>query len=140
MPLFLLLLIGLPLLELYLLIRASAVIGVFSTIGLAIITALIGTVLMRHQGLSVLQRVQQSLNRGELPAQELLDGALVLVAGCFLLLPGFLTDCVGLLLLIPPLRHWLIKRISATLPVMRQATAVQTPSAQIIEGEWRRDE
>jgi len=140
MPLFLFLLIGLPLLELYLLIRASAVIGVFSTIGIAIVTALLGTVLMRYQGLNVLRRVQIALNRGELPAQELLDGALLLIAGCFLLLPGFLTDGVGLLLLTPPLRHWLIKRISPILPVMRQPNAAQKSSAQIIEGEWRRDE
>ncbi|MBV5310024.1 FxsA family protein [Chromatium okenii] len=140
MPLFLLLLIGLPLLELYLLIRASAVIGVFSTIGLAIVTALLGTVLMRHQGLSVLRRVQMALNRGELPAQELLDGALLLIAGCFLLLPGFITDGVGLLLLTPPLRYWFIKRMGSKLSMMRQPNAPQKPSAQIIEGEWRRDE
>ncbi|MBK1694823.1 exlusion protein FxsA [Chromatium weissei] len=140
MALFLLLLIGLPLLELYLLIRASAVIGVFSTIGIAIFTALLGTLLMRHQGLSVLRRIQTALNRGELPAQELLDGAVLLIAGCFLLLPGFLTDSVGLLLLTPPLRHWFIRRISPILPVMRQPHATQAPSARIIEGEWRRDD
>lgn len=140
MPLFilLLLLIGLPLLELYLLVQVSFTIGILPTLGFAIITAVVGAAMVRQQGFNVLRRVQAALHRGELPAQELFDGALLLIAGIFLLLPGFLTDASGFLLLIPPLRHWLRRRLFAS-----RRWQPHPPSAAptlIIEGECRRDD
>ncbi len=134
---FLLLLIGVPLLELYFLIRVSVAIGALPTLGLAIVTAVVGAALVRQQGFSVLQRVQRALQRGELPAHELIDGALLLVAGIFLLLPGFLTDATGFLLLLPPLRRWLRQRV-----LLNQRGRHSTPAAStsIIEGEFRRDD
>ena len=132
----LLLLIALPLIEVYLLIEVGSVIGALPTIALAILTAVLGTALVRHQGFGILRRVQESMARNEVPALELLDGALLLIAGLFLLLPGFLTDCAGLLLLIPPLRRFLIRRYVRLVPVHPQSPG----GPDIIEGEFRRVE
>ena len=137
MPLLLILalIIGLPLIEVYLLIEVGSVIGALPTIGLAILTAVAGTALVRHQGFGVLRRIQQALARDEVPALELLDGALILVAGFFLLLPGFLTDCAGLLLLIPPLRRFIVRRYVRFIPVHPQSPG---GGSGVIEGEFRR--
>ncbi len=137
MPLFLLLFIGLPLIELYLLIKVGAHLGAVPTIGLAILTALIGTWLVRRQGFGVLMRVREAMAQDQVPALELLDGALLLVAGLFLLLPGFLTDAVGFLLLIPPLRRWVVLRYVRVIPVDPQG-AKRGP--KVIEGQFRRED
>ena len=138
MPLLLLLLfVGVPLLELYLLIQVGSEIGALATIGLSILTAVLGTLLVRVQGFSVLLRVRGMLDRGEVPALEVLDGAVLLIAGIMLLLPGFITDALGFLLLIPPLRRWLILRFVRVIPVQRQPQAGAGP--RVIEGEFRRE-
>jgi len=131
--------IALPLIELYVLIQVGSEIGALSTILLSILTAILGTALVRHQGLSLLMRVHRQLDRGETPALEVLDGALLLVAGLFLLLPGFLTDAVGFLLLLPPLRQWLIRR---TLPLSPLTPGAEPPreGPRVIEGEYRRED
>ncbi|MGQ9658763.1 MAG: FxsA family protein [Thermochromatium sp.] len=142
-PLFILFFIALPLIELYVLIRVGSGIGALPTILLSILTAIMGVWLVRHQGFGVLRRVRDLLDRGEVPAIELLDGALILAAGLCLLVPGFLTDGLGFLLLIPPLRHILIARYIAIQPltgasggeVIRTQTRVR-----VIEGEFRRDD
>lgn len=138
-PLFLLLFIGLPLIELYFLIQVGGEIGALPTIGLTILTAVIGTALVRHQGFGVLNRVRESMACEEIPALEMLDGALILVAGLFLLLPGFLTDAVGFLLLIPPLRQAIVKRYVRVVPV---ATHAARPEDQprVIEGRFHRED
>ena len=138
MPLLLLLLfVGVPLLELYLLIQVGSEIGALATIGLSILTAVLGTLLVRVQGFSVLLRVRGMLDRGEVPALEVLDGAVLLIAGIMLLLPGFITDALGFLLLIPPLRRLLILRFVRVIPVQRQPQAEARP--RVIEGEFRRE-
>ena len=141
MPLFLLLFIGLPLIELYILIQVGAGIGAFSTILLSILTAVLGAWLVRHQGFSVLRRVRELLDRHEVPAIEVVDGALLLVAGLCLLLPGFVTDGCGFMLLIPPLRRILIIRVLGVRPVPAPPPDMTHPEAKIrvIEGEFRRD-
>ncbi len=137
MPLFFLLFVGVPLLELYLLIQVGSEIGALPTIGLSILTAVIGTFLVRVQGFSVLLRVREMLDRGEVPALEVLDGALLLIAGVMLLLPGFLTDALGFLLLIPPFRRLLILRFVRVIPAHPQPRA--EPGPRVIEGEFRRE-
>lgn len=136
----LVLLIGLPLIEIYFLIEVGSEIGAFPTIALAILTAVIGTWLVRHQGFGLLSRVREMADRGEVPALEVLDGALLLVAGLFLLLPGFLTDTVGFLLLIPPLRRWVVGRYVRVIPVHSAPHAGQRDQPRIIEGDYRRDD
>ncbi len=110
MWLFLLFFVGAPLMELYFLIQVGSVIGALPTIALSVLTAVIGGTLVRLQGIHVLLRVREAMDRGEAPALELMDGAALLVTGFLLLLPGFITDVVGFLLLIPALRRALILR------------------------------
>lgn len=117
MPVFrylLLLFLLVPLVEIYFLIKVGDVIGAGWTVFLVVFTAVLGAWLLRLQGLSTLNRVQQSLQRGELPAATMLEGLLLLLAGALLLTPGFVTDSIGFLLLVPPLRHavarWLIRQ------------------------------
>lgn len=138
---FLLLFIGIPLVELYFLIQVGSEIGALPTIALSVFTALLGGALVRIQGFSVLMRVRETTERDEVPALELLDGALLLVAGLVLLLPGFFTDIVGFLLLIPALRRLLISRF---VRVVRDQASVQgevspRTGPQVIEGEFRRE-
>jgi UPF0716 protein FxsA len=137
LPLFLLLLVGVPLLELYLLIQVGSEIGALPTIALSVLTAILGTWLVRMQGFAVLLRVRVMLERGETPALEVLDGAVLLIAGLMLLLPGFLTDALGFLLLIPPLRRLLIRRFVRVLPAREGPQPDRRP--RVIEGEFRRE-
>ena len=140
MAIFLLLFIGLPLIELYFLIQVGSEIGALPTIGLSILTAVIGTWLVRHQGFGVLARVRELADRGETPALEVMDGALILIAGLFLLLPGFLTDAVGFLLLIPPVRQRLIRQYVRILPVHSDPHPDALRRPRVIEGRFRRED
>lgn len=114
MPLFrilFLLFLSIPIIEIYLLIQVGEVIGALPTIFIVVFTAVLGVALLRWQGLVTLTRVQAALARGELPAQALLEGALLLVAGALLLTPGFFTDAIGFALLISPLRRFLAQSL-----------------------------
>ncbi len=99
-----------PALELYLLIKVGGRIGAFNTIGLVIITAAVGAYMVKLEGLNVMLRFQQHMREGLFPADEIFDGALLLVAGALLVTPGLLTDLVGFLVVIPPTRA-IIKKI-----------------------------
>lgn len=103
-----------PVAELYVLISIGSRIGVLSTIALVIITAVVGAYLAHWQGLSVMLRVRENLAQGFMPAEELLDGLLIFLAGMALVVPGFLTDTMGLLILMPYTRNlfkiWLRKK------------------------------
>ncbi|MEA3638422.1 MAG: FxsA family protein [Lamprobacter sp.] len=141
MWIFLLLFIFAPLIELYFLIQVGSVIGALPTILLSILTAVMGGYLVRRQGLTVLMRVRAMLDRGETPALALLDGAVLLLCGFALMLPGFITDAVGFLLLVPPVRHALIRRYVDLVPVQGEVIVREERSSQrTIEGEWRRDD
>lgn len=93
-----------PIAEIAVFIKVGQAIGLGWTLALIVLTGVLGAALLRRQGLKVLSQTQQKLDRGEVPVGELFDGLCVLAAGALLLLPGFLTDIVGLLLFIPPLR------------------------------------
>lgn len=141
----LLLFIALPLVETWLLIKVGSVIGALWTILAVIATAVIGSQLVRRQGLQTLAQVQQSQARGEMPAVPILEGAALLLAGALLVTPGFISDTVGFLLLIPPLRQLAARRILARAIVVTPAghpppRPQQSNSQNIIEGEYRRDE
>jgi UPF0716 protein FxsA len=101
-----------PALEIYLLIQVGSVIGGLSTALLVILTAVIGVQLLKSQGLATLSRAQQRMQEGEMPALELLEGIALLVAGAFLLTPGFFTDAVGFVLLFPVTRRPIIRYLS----------------------------
>jgi len=97
-------------------------IGLGWALGLAVATALIGSVLVRRAGLSVITRLQDKVSQGQLPGRELTHGAAVLVAGAFLISPGFITDLIGFLLLIPAIRDlihvFVSKRFSSRITVL----------------------
>ncbi|MCK4729307.1 MAG: FxsA family protein [Desulfobacterales bacterium] len=95
-----------PLSELYLLIKIGYYMGAFNTILVVIVTGLLGAYLAKLQGIKTMMRVRESLNRGELPAEEMLDALLIFVAGIVLLTPGFITDLAGLGILVPKTRSW----------------------------------
>jgi len=96
-----------PLIEIAVFIKVGSLVGLWPTLAVVIFTAVLGAALWRAQGLSTWARAQDALNRGELPLREVTDGAFLLVAGALLLTPGFFTDTIGFLLLVPPFRRWL---------------------------------
>ena len=144
MFLFLLLLLffTIPLLEIFVLLQVGSAIGVLPTIAMVVLTAVIGAGLIRAQGIATLGRVRQELERGELPAVGIIEAAMLLVAGALLLTPGFVTDAIGFLILVPPLR----RRIIQAFLLRRVLTTAAAPGqsgpgrARVIEGEFRRED
>jgi UPF0716 protein FxsA len=102
--LLLLLLVALPIAELAVLVQVAGSLGVFETIGLLILVSIVGVWLAKREGLGVISRMRDTQARGEAPSRELADGALILLAAGLLVLPGFISDVVGILLLLPPVR------------------------------------
>jgi UPF0716 protein FxsA len=121
MPLLVLLFIVVPLAELYVIIQVGQAIGVLATIGLLFLDSVVGAVLLRSQGRAVWRRFNLALAEGRVPARETFDGAMVIFGGALLLTPGFITDVVGLLLLLPPTRA-AIRRFAARLVRRRVAS------------------
>ncbi len=143
---FLLLFVGVPLLELYWLLEVSGAIGAFPTIFLVVFTAVLGGLMVRIQGFASTMRVRAALSQGETPAIEMLAGSLLLVSGFLLLLPGFFTDIIGFLLLIPPLRQWLVVTVLQRMRILRPQRPAEpqqgrpSPRPRVIEGEYRRED
>ena len=119
MRLFLLLFIGVPLLEIYVLIAVGKRIGGLETVALIVATALLGIALLKQQGYKAMANAQLKMQQGTLPATEMVDGIFLAVGGALLLTPGFVTDAIGFACLIPGLRHglifWLVKRLQPTM-------------------------
>jgi UPF0716 protein FxsA len=136
-----------PLIEIYLLIKVGGLIGAIPTISLVVFTAVLGSLIIRFQGFSVLHRVRITLANGDVPAIELLEGVVLLLAGAMLLTPGFFTDTIGFLCLIPSLRQWLIMwfiKRHVTVSGVSSRTSEENELHQkprVIEGEsWRIDD
>lgn len=108
MAVLVLLFIIVPIAELAVIIQVSQSLGVLSTLLLLIVVSIVGAWLVRFQGLTMLMRARTKLARGEMPDDELIAGIAILCAGALMLTPGFITDAVGLALLIPPIRAVLI--------------------------------
>lgn len=112
-------------------------IGLGPALLLALVTALIGSYLVKRAGVTVLSRLRRKMNRAELPGRELSHGAAILVAGAFLISPGFITDTLGFLLLLPAVRdliHALVaERLMSRVTVM--TSNFQTPPRDVIQGE-----
>ena len=129
-----------PLIEIGVFIEVGGLIGLLPTLGLILLTAVLGTWQLRAQGLSTLARARQQMDQGQLPAQELYDGFCLIIAGALLLTPGFVTDAVGFALFVPAfrrlLRHFIAQRIRMRAEVrMRQDG--NRGSSTIIDGEFR---
>ncbi|MEM6490955.1 MAG: FxsA family protein [Pseudomonadota bacterium] len=104
-------LIALPLSEVAVFAWSGEQLGIWTTVGLVLLTAAIGVAMIRTQGLALLRRAQAAANRRESPQREIVEGAALALAGVCLLAPGFITDSIGFALLIPPLRGALAQRV-----------------------------
>lgn len=102
-----------PIIELYVIIKVGGLIGVLPTLALLLADAVLGSLLLRHQGRGAWQRFNQALNERRFPGKEVADGLMIAVGGTLLLTPGFITDIFGLFLLIPPTRAIARRLLSA---------------------------
>ncbi len=131
-----------PIAEMYLLIEVAGYIDAWPTIGLVMLTAVIGVALLKRQGLATLTRGMGRMERGEVPAREMAEGILLAVAGALLLTPGFITDTVGFVLLFPPSRAAIATAMLRRVQVHASATGFQQTAEQsgpvTIEGDYER--
>lgn len=113
--------VGVPLLELYVLSLVEDRIGLLNTLGLVVATGVLGATVMKRQGAEVWRSAQMRVARGEIPTEEILGGMMVLVGGALMITPGIITDAAGLLLMIPAIRNliipsWSKRKIFMTFP------------------------
>jgi UPF0716 protein FxsA len=121
-------------LELYVLIAVGSVLGGFLTIMLIIASAALGSFLLKQQGLATWQRLQATISRHETPAYELMEGFLILLGGALLLTPGFITDAVGLMCLLPSLRQNIIKIV-----LQNYFSPTTRENENVLEGEFHKE-
>ena len=145
MRILLLLFIGLPIVEMWLLIKVGSIIGALPTIGLVLLTAAMGLALLRYQGHATLASARQKLQANQLPAREIADGLFYAVGGALLLTPGFVTDAIGFACLTPGIRTIIIQFFARHL--LQNGARVYTGRAndkpspqdgQVIEGDYER--
>lgn len=135
-----------PLLEIYLLIKVGGIIGALPTVLVVIFTAVLGAMLLRHQGLYTLGKAQSTLARGELPATEMLEGVVLIISGALLLTPGFFTDALGFLGLIPAVRRRLVLAALERGVVAGMPRGSAHPGSEAergprtLEGDYRRED
>jgi len=127
---FLLLLISIPLIEIYLFIKIGSYIGAFNTISLILITAIIGIIYARYEGFNTLKSGFSQLARDEVPIYEIVSGAAIAFTAFLLILPGFATDFLGFLLLFPFTRKLIIGRFA------KKAKTYKKTKKNIIEGQY----
>ena len=152
-----LLFILIPIIEISVLMQVGAWFGLWPTIAIVIITAWLGAKYVKQQGLATLQSVQNKMAQGQMPSDEIVEGLLLLVAGVVLVTPGFVTDIVGLLILFPPIRKSIVKKVQQHIVVNGVAASVneyhQSPfvdpteeqhinhhQGKTIDGEYERKE
>ena len=141
-------LLGIPILEIAVFIQVGSLIGVFPTLAMIFVTAVIGTSLLRYQGFSLLTRIRAEMDAGRIPGAELGHGAMILVAGVLLLTPGFVTDTIGFLLFVPAIRSALWRFIARHVVVIDMARGgaargasgrnPNDPVVDLDEEEWSR--
>ncbi|WP_105104597.1 FxsA family protein [Microbulbifer pacificus] len=141
---FLILFIVLPILEMWLLISVGEKIGALPTIGLVLLTAMVGVALLRHQGISTLMRAQEKMRVGEVPAREMAEGVFLAVGGALLLTPGFITDTLGFICLIPGLRQLVLGKFLSRMVIVQPgytpgADGQEPDGGRIIEGDYQRE-
>lgn len=100
-----------PMIEIGLFMKVGGMLGFWPTITLIFMTALVGTALVRSQGMQTLMTLQSRLQQGEVPTQQIIESMLLAIAGFLLITPGFMTDIFGILLLLPAPRAWFAKKV-----------------------------
>jgi UPF0716 protein FxsA len=126
----LLLLISIPLIEIYLFIKIGSYIGAFNTVSLILITAIVGIIYARYEGFNTLRSGMSQLIKNELPVYEIISGAALAFAALLLILPGFATDLMGLILIFPPTRKLILKNFS------KKYTSKNKNKKDYIDGEF----
>jgi UPF0716 protein FxsA len=132
------LIICVPIAEIYLIVRVGGLIGLWPTVLLLLASSLAGALLLRHQGRAAMDAFRSALDQGRIPAREAFDGALVIFGGALLLTPGFLTDLLGLLLLLPPTRD-LFRALGTRLARSRIKLGPNLGGWGFTAGDTRRD-
>ena len=108
----LLIILAIPIIEIYLFIKVGSQIGAFNTISLIFITAFLGIIYARYEGFNTLRSGMSQIVKNELPVYEIISGAALAFAALLLILPGFATDLLGLLIIFPPTRKFILKKVS----------------------------
>jgi len=131
-----------PFAEIYLLLEVGSIIGALPTIFLVVFTAVLGAWLLRQQGFSTFQKFQASLAQGEIPAYEMIEGPIILLGGALLLTPGFITDLLGFVCLIPALRKKVAQFVLENYLVRAAGNfqPAKTTENNVLEGEFRKED
>lgn len=142
--------IAVPLIEIALFVLLGDLVGVVPVLLGVLVTALLGSFIIRRQGLSLLLEIRQLTAQGRMPARQMAEGVMLAVAGALLLTPGYFTDTIGFLLLVPPIRQWLYAYLASKITVVevgagaRGAAQTRRPGSQgpdvidLDEDEWQR--
>ncbi|WP_417687246.1 FxsA family protein [Roseibium sp.] len=132
----------LPLIEIAVFIQVGSAIGVLPTVILTVLTAVAGTLMLRQQGLSLVMRMQSEMNAGRVPGEDIMHGAMIVLASLFLLIPGFVTDGFGLALFIPPVRsaiaRFVISRANVSIVQGGSVYRGDEGVVDLDEGDWSR--
>ena len=131
----LLVLIVVPIAEIYVILKVGDAIGVGWTVALLVADSILGSLLLRSQGRAVWRRFNDTIRAGRIPHSEVIDGVLVIFGGAFLITPGFITDVLGLILLVPPTRR-LVRRSARRYIERRAAVTVSGPAGRRRSREW----
>ena len=126
------LLIFFPILEIVVLIEVGSIIGAWNTVGLLLLSAFIGIEVVRREGFRNALKARQKMAAGEVPAMEMVENLVIVLGGVLMIIPGFISDFIGIFLLIPPVRRWLIRR-------WLKASGVKIRQANVYEAEYRRE-
>ena len=130
LPLLVVLFVLVPIVELAVIIQVGQAIGVVETLLLMVVVSVAGAWLVKREGIGVWRRAQRQMDAGVMPGRELVDGVLIMVAGALLLLPGFVSDCLGILLLLPPVRA-VVRGRHTGMPQTRGQVEVEHPEIAV---------
>jgi UPF0716 protein FxsA len=131
-------LLCLPLIEIAVLIMVGSSIGVLSTIALVIFTGFMGSFLLRAQGFAAFSNLRRALESGQAPDAQIADAALIMVAGVMLIIPGFVSDLVGIALFIPFVRRWIVKSLAGNIQVVRPSARHRDTVIDLDADEYHR--
>ena len=138
MPFLLLAILSLPLIEIAVLIYVGSNIGVFPTIGLIILTGFLGMLLLRIQGFAVISRIRTEMDSGQIPDKSMADAAMIALAGVFLIIPGFVSDIIGILLFLPPVRALIRTAIGKRVTIVRSNSGAQPGVVDLDPADYHR--
>ena len=134
-----------PLIEIALFIQIGGLIGLWATLAIVVLTAVAGTMLVKSQGALVLSRLRDSFQTLRYPTEPLAHGAMILFSGALLLTPGFFTDAVGFLLLVPAVRYWLLREVAKRVEIKTMQmgggpTRARDPRDDVIDAQYTVEE